>query len=521
VAGSGGKLFCNYSPQCLALDLRSPVALSVLSLPTGAVWLGRFECILFKGNLIQPSTNSTQRHEILKAAQDRDRELLESAQAERRARAAGPDGDNDEGLSTRIEVKKRPGLTPNQTTEFICGSCMKGGICMGCLAVVLQPDTSAETKKDVSPGASVNLDGDLKMADSTQNAQKKQTGGSTQELISREILFRCFTCKRLSHYEHLPIPPEYSEEEASVDSVMLAEYYQSNTEWHCSDCFSYKWELDKILAWRPYPSTAVEPPHPPNEPPHYKSALPREYLVKWLSRSYRRTQWVPHMWLVTTHAAKLKNFLDVGAKVELLEKALPDEDAVAVNDEAKIVDEGNTASIPFEISADADQDSSRGGSKSLALPLGATPDAERRIPLAWKTIDRVLDVLLWRPTKRKDSQLKKTQEKRKGKKKKTVPSSEDEDDEDENSNDVLHGPIKAELELAFAEGEQPSYDLTETVREWETRTGRSITTDQIKNVVWVFIKWDDLSYDEGKHLVKSSDSYLLMLVFSNMGFTSS
>jgi hypothetical protein len=226
------------------------------------------------------------------------------------------------------------------------------------------------------------------------------------------------------------------------------------------------------------------------------------------------------MWLVTTHAAKLKNFLNVGAKVELLEKALPDEDAVALDDEAeKIVDEGNTTSIPFEISADADQDSTQGISKSLALPLGATPDAERRIPLAWKTIDRVLDVLLWRPTKRKDNQLKKkTQGKRKGKK--TVPSSSDDDDEDENSNDA-HGPIKAELDSAFAEGEQPSYDLTETVREWETRTGRSITTEQIENVVWVFIKWDDLPYDEGKHLAKPSDSYLLMLVFSNMGFTSS
>jgi len=368
---------------------------------------------------------------------------------------------------------------------------------MGCMEVALKPDTSAETKKDVPRPASVEPDGDLEMADSTQGAQK-QTVASTEEPTSpQEIMFRCFTCKRLSHYGHLPVPPELKEDEASVDSVMLAGYYQSTTEWRCSDCSSYNWELDKILAWRPYPSTAVEPPRPPDEPPHYKSPLPREYLVKWLSRSYRRTQWVPHMWLVTTHAAKLKNFLNVGAKVELLEESLPDEEAMEVDDEAKkVVEEGNTATIPFEISADANQDPNKADPKALTLPLGAMPDAERRIPLAWKTIDRVLDVLLWRPPKPKIM--------KKGKQTtmKKVLSSEEEVEETENENDASDGPIEAELESAFAEGEQPSYDLTETVREWEARTGWSLSTEQIKNVVWVFIKWDDLPYDEGKHSAK-------------------
>lgn len=441
----------------------------------------------------------------MKAAQDKDQELQESAEAERRAQVADQDGEKGEDAPTRIKVKKRPGLTPNQTTEFICGSCMKGGICMGCMKVALEPDTSAETKREA---AYVNLDGDSEMVDGTQAENKQVVELTVEKASPQELLFRCFTCKRLSHYEHLPIPAEYKDEDF-VDSVMLAEYYQSNIEWLCGDCSSYTWELDKILAWRPYPSTAIEPSRPVDEPPHYKSPLPREYLVKWLSRSYRRTQWVPHMWLVTTHGAKLKNFLNVGAKVELLEEALPEDDVMEVDNEAdKDVVEGNTAIIPFEISAEADRDATKSDSKAPALPLGAAPDAERRIPLAWKTVDRVLDVLLWRPPKRKQSHVKKAQGKRKGRKR--LPTSEEEDD-------VFDGQIKAELELAFAEGEQPSENLTETVREWEARTGRNITTDQINSVAWAFIKWDDLPYDESKHSVDLSDPSLLIYAFQRPG----
>jgi hypothetical protein len=200
------------------------------------------------------------------------------------------------------------------------------------------------------------------------------------------------------------------------------------------------------------------------------------------------------MWLVTTHGAKLKNFLDDGAKVELLAEALPDEDAMEVDKEAnKVTDNGDAAIIPFEIGSEMDQDPTKAESKALALALRAAPDAERRIPLAWKTFDRVLDVLLWRPAKRKESQAKK-KHKAKGKGKKRVAVSDDEDDAD----DPTDGQVDEELESAFAEGEQPRDDLTETVAEWEARTGHKITTKQIKQVVWAFIKWDDLPYDEGE-----------------------
>lgn len=406
------------------------------------------------------------------AAQDRDRAILNSAEAQRRGIAEGTEA-NEEDLTKKFMVKKRAGLSPLETTEFICGSCMKGGICMGCMDIALKPDIPSDQKK-FGPFPVNTSNQDSEMIDDTQDTGKDNP---QESLSGHQLLFRCFTCKRLAHYAHLPVPPDYLPDE--LDEVALAQYYQEETEWRCGDCASYTYELDKVLAWRPYPANAVESPQPDGKHPHYKSALPREYLVKWQGRSYRRTQWVPHMWLVATHAAKLKNFLDMGAKVELLEQALPEETTTDIQretSESQII-------VPFEVGADVVIDSAP--LMAVVLPLGAAPDAERRIPPAWKTIDRILDVLLWTSKESKTN--------KKGKRK-VAKRKVDSDDE----NEAWDARVQSELRLAFDEGEQPSDDVTETVAEWEARTKRSITAKDIKNVAWAFIKWEDLPYDECK-----------------------
>ena len=147
----------------------------------------------------------------------------------------------------------------------------------------------------------------IKPDESTQGAEEGSVKPTNIE-PSSELLFRCFTCKRLSHYAELP--PKIEDDDEVVE---IAASYQKN--WLCMDCSSYIYSLDKILAWRPYPATVVE------EDPgraDYKSHLPREYLVKWEERGYRRTTWVPHMWLLSTSPGKLKNFVAGGSKVELL-----------------------------------------------------------------------------------------------------------------------------------------------------------------------------------------------------------
>ena len=350
---------------------------------------------------------------------------------------------------------------------------MKGGVCMGCMEIAIEPD-AVNFKRAEDNVSSENQTGDVTMSDRVRDTSTKPNPVDESRTIAPQsdgvLLFRCFTCKRIAHYEHLPKPPTLP---SDGDLTAIVEYYAQT--WLCADCLSYRDGVDKIIAWRAYPPNAVEPPRSPDELPNYKSPLPREYLVKWLDRSYRRLQWVPHMWLLSTHQAKLKNFLTGGSKVELLQ-AIEDRDDDAV-------------SAPvFEIGDDSRASSAKPGTSTPFSPLEANPDAERRIPAAWKTIDRVLDVHLWHPT---EEHTKRKAGTRRGKKKGRVVSDNDTEEDDES--------IESKRVLAFECGEQPDVELMESISDWEERTGETFTLENISLVVWAFIKWTDLGYDEGMY----------------------
>lgn len=364
------------------------------------------------------------------------------------------------------DLPPRKDLDINQTTEFICGLCMKGGVCMGCLEVALEPDPSLANKHPPGSHSSETVQGELPDVEMVDTASSED---HTELQPSRELIFRCFSCRRLAHYRHLPNPPNVDWEDAD-----LATYYQEETGWRCGDCFSYVYPLDKILAWRPYPPDVVE--HTTANPPDPKAPLPREYLVKWADRSYRRTQWVPHMWLVSTNLSKLKHFLAKGSKVHLLEEPVSDETAMNVDEPARI----DKQPIPFEPGADLDLEPHSSANPNH-VSLGPLPDAERRIPPAWKTIDRILDVRFW-----------KSSSSTKGRHKKKSVIRDQLDD--------LHLSPEQQLERAHAEGEQPDESLMEEVEDWLSRTEQDLSAEHIDDIIWVFVKWEDLGYDEGQYL---------------------
>ncbi|KAJ7107605.1 SNF2 family DNA-dependent ATPase [Mycena crocata] len=399
----------------------------------------------------------TQRDEILKAARDIDRAAWRSTQPESELL-----DENEKPKPNKDEPGKRPGLDPQQTTDFVCGACSKGGVCMGCTETALEPDSGSTVQAPAEAARSV-AGKDVEMTDATQATTLLKYDAATA------LLFRCLVCKRLAHYEHLPCPAGLPSDSDVAD---VAIHYQDNF-WLCADCSSFTFTLDKILAWRPYPATAVEPPRPAGEPPHYKTPLPREYLVKWADRSYRRTQWVPHMWLVSTNPAKLKNFLADGSKVELLDE--PADEAMNQDTAAQ-----------FQVVVESRDSSVKPGSvqRSPARPQDATPDAERKIPPAWKTVDRVLDLLLWSPPQKRNRASKKG----KGKARRRVESDDDTADPEE--------ATEAQRAATLDHGEEPSPDFTESLEKWESRTKKKFSFDYADEVAWIFVKWDDLTYDE-------------------------
>lgn len=354
------------------------------------------------------------------------------------------------------------------------GACSKGGICMGCMEAAVKPTTDA---KSPSPAPPPVQDGeDVTMADGTQETKliipKSDDSFCTP---SRELLFRCLTCKRLAHYSHLPIPSSLPK---STPLPQIAEYYHFDTTWLCADCHSYRYPMDKIIAWRPYPPDALEPSRPTqNQAMNYKEHLPREYLVKWQDRSYRRLNWVPHMWIVSTNLSRLKNFLNSGTKVDLLNEPVQD----GVEKEEKEKD------IEFEVGVgesadDGGLEQSRASSVKPSV-RDALPDAERYIPPAWKTVDRVLDVVVWK---------KKSLSKSKHAKKKQVITTDEESEETGDEEEM-----KEFKRMVFEGGELNSLENTMTAEQWEEKTGETISMKLMERVVWVFIKWDDLGYDEG------------------------
>lgn len=367
----------------------------------------------------------TQRDEIVRAA---------------RAKADAETNDGDEPTIRFCD------LEPDESTEFICGSCVKGGACLCCKKIALEPEVV--DIKDTNDGV--------------VNEKPKE--------LLRENLFRCFTCKRLAHYSCLSV-----KDNEELDPVDVAITFQEENDWQCADCASYRYQIDSIIAWRPSPPDAIDSYANSELVPNIKEHLPREYLVKWIGRSYRRTEWVPHMWLTTTHASRLKNFYTSGPKIELL--SIPSDEGQDVRDMTeKMVDvpllsaEGSRASSIFV------------ETKSHNGPPKATPDAESRIPPLWKTVDRILDVVLWRSRENRSSRKKQ--------------KSKEGDDEDARGSS-LSPEVAEALWEAYELGTEPPPDLTETVEEFEESVGRAIAFEDIGRVAWAFIKWDDLSYDEG------------------------
>lgn len=333
------------------------------------------------------------------------------------------------------------------------GACSRGGICIGCSEDVSLPiGASAQDHKEAADDPSNSNDPTTEpmVVDNPKPIHN----------LARELLFRCLTCKRPSHYRHLPVHGAEEGEEYDLDNIAL--HYQKR--WLCADCSSYTYGLDKIIAWRPYPPTAVEK-YSAGDMPNYKNMLPREYLVKWESRSYRRLDWVPHMWLLSTSAAKLKNFISGGTKVELL-KQTDDDDA---KPESNFLHDAPGRATESLRSPSVKNDMS---------PFDPLPDAEKRIPRPWKTVDRILDVVMWIP----DEYLS--------------PVSKGGIRRDKNGS--VNEAKRQAMTLASEKGEEPSKSFTWTAEQWEKEEG-GLTQDSEGMVAWAFIKWDGLGYDECKY----------------------
>ncbi|ORX37279.1 SNF2 family N-terminal domain-domain-containing protein [Kockovaella imperatae] len=397
--------------------------------------------------------------------------------------------------------RRRKSVKIDERAGFVCARCTAVAKCFVCHKERLPTDQDREVikKQDepeamepVAEGAAstsmlngnttmeVDVDDDTTAVRNLRDERPTANGDADEAENSPEaeaaLMFRCVRCKLACHYLH-----HCSASEVGVDSSLArkASWYQETPrQWTCHQCRDWIWPVDIICAWRPSPADAVEPEldGDDGEPPSYKDALPREYLVKWAGRGFRHVTWIPHAWAIANAPQKLRHFLEKGPALDL------------VTDET-LAARGDDMAQPTISSILAEDDKVKGDQKHSHgarewKGYGPPPDknAESSIPTEWCTIDRVLDVMLLPPKKkRKPTKINRS--------KRILSASATPEPE-----------VEATTLSPRPDGVNPPEEEKMEIDEWEERSGRSLQpedADEIAGLItWCFVKWDDLQYDQ-------------------------
>lgn len=164
---------------------------------------------------------------------------------------------------------------------------------------------------------------------------------------SDNVLFRCATCHRGWHQEHLPS----SGNDAVGTDVKPERLKDYSADWQCNDCSSAKSKIHRLVAWRP--STRQTPL------PAYADVNEdaREYLVKWHEASFAHCSWVSGSWLFG---------VTVGSMRSSFAKRAAEQDLLKFSSEEAIPDEFITTDIIFDVSLDSAGSRSKTKEEDLA-----------------------------------------------------------------------------------------------------------------------------------------------------------
>ena len=137
-----------------------------------------------------------------------------------------------------------------------------------------------------------------------------------QELINNDanVLFRCKTCQRGWHLEHLPAQFDTSTTPTELEELRDKRLKEYTPKWQCKECSNAPDKVQGVVAWRPIDRTSYVAGTAADE----LCEDEKEYLVKWDHRSYFRCSWMAGAWVWgVTAVAMRKAFLrrDEGANM--------------------------------------------------------------------------------------------------------------------------------------------------------------------------------------------------------------
>jgi superfamily II DNA or RNA helicase len=114
------------------------------------------------------------------------------------------------------------------------------------------------------------------------------------------VLFRCLSCWRAFHFEHLPSRSDIMDMDAEVDAEQRFREY--SRDWRCKDCLDMPAKVSGLIAWKPIDEDSYDPGMPLEAIDEDEKA----YLVKWEAMSYFRACWMPGAWVwgVSAHGTR-------------------------------------------------------------------------------------------------------------------------------------------------------------------------------------------------------------------------
>lgn len=125
------------------------------------------------------------------------------------------------------------------------------------------------------------------------------------------LLFRCTTCKRGYHFEHLPPMTKSGDIPEDLRAERLEEY--SMVDWKCKDCVEADLKIHALVAWRPIDQSS----YVAGQTCHDFTEDEKEYLVKWEGRSHFHDTWMPGAWVFGTAASAMRSSFNKRQEVML------------------------------------------------------------------------------------------------------------------------------------------------------------------------------------------------------------
>ncbi|KAM3072430.1 hypothetical protein ACMFMG_009231 [Clarireedia jacksonii] len=141
------------------------------------------------------------------------------------------------------------------------------------------------------------------------------------------VLFRCRTCQRGYHYEHLPPLSEISTTPEDLAKLRHTRHLEYTRKWQCKECSEISSKIQTLVAWRPADGVSYEKGQEWDTLPEDD----KEYLIKWEEKSYFKCTWMPGSWVWGVAAAAMrKGFIRRDGGANMLPKmteqeAIPEE----------------------------------------------------------------------------------------------------------------------------------------------------------------------------------------------------